>query len=73
MDQNPLIFQFYVSNPSFIFVNPSFKIIPNSDGTYFMLQRPNGDLVPSTVDTTANTLVSDEEVQGWVQVAWWVV
>jgi hypothetical protein len=62
------VIQFYVSPPSFVFVAPSFRIIPNSNGSAFYLTYENGTVIATAFDQTNNLLYTTEQVQGWILV-----
>ena len=62
------VIQFYLPVASYVFVSPTFTLVPNSNGTLFYLTSINGTTISTTVDTTDNLLYTNERVQGWIEI-----
>lgn len=60
--------QFYVSTPSFVFARPSFQIQPNSNGSLFTFTNTKSNNLPETLNAAQNVLITQEAVQGWIQI-----
>ncbi len=62
------IIQFYLPVASYVFVSPTFTLVPNSNGTLFYLTSGNGTRISTTIDTTNNLLYTNEKVHGWIEI-----